>query len=403
VNTPGPSSAPPSVLERLLELNPETEIWWDSSPLVFESWRQRQLAAAPAAVRPVLAAQLARLFDDARPARSVFSGVTTNPPLSLQAIEGRPDLFAPLIRRLATEQPHAHAEVFYWQTYLAVVQAGAARLRPLWEATRGRRGYLSGQVDPRYVTDTELMFRQGLEIAAQGPNVMVKCPGTAEGIEVIRRLTALGIATNCTLSFIVPQFAAVAAAIERGLAAAHAARVDLFRWRSVITQMAARFEERPEFDASAAAAGVALSATDKRWASVALFHRARTVLAARGYPGKMLLCSLRRGPVDAAGEHYWHVEKTAGHAMVYTCPPECVSELFALDGQLELRVTPDDVVPADVLTRLQRVPYFAEAWATDLPAERFATLPASQFTRRQFSEATEKTVACVRRLATADR
>ncbi len=397
-----PSSAPPSVLERLVALHPETEVWWDSSPVVFGAWRERMLAAVAPAARGLLAVQLDRLFPAHDPAAGVISGVTTNPPLSLQALEARPDLFGPVARRLRTDLPHAHPEVVYWRTYLEVVRTGAEALRPQWEATGGRRGYLSGQVDPRYADEAGLMFRQGLEIAAQGPNVMVKCPGTAAGLEVIHRLTALGLATNCTLSFIVPQFVAVADAVARGLAKARAARVDLFRWRSVITQMAARFEERPEFDASAAAVGLALSPADRRWAGIALFHRARTVLAARGYPGKLLLCSLRRGPADAQGEHFWHVEKTAGHPMVYTCPPECLSELLALDGRLELRATSADIVPAEVLARLRRVPYFAEAWATEMPAERFAALPATAFTQRQFAVATEETVARVHRLATAD-
>jgi len=37
-----------SVVERLAELNPETEIWWDSSPLVYSNWKQKMLSKAKA-------------------------------------------------------------------------------------------------------------------------------------------------------------------------------------------------------------------------------------------------------------------------------------------------------------------------------------------------------------------
>ena len=35
-----------SVVEKLWEVNPEAEIWWDSSPLIFENWRKKMLQAA---------------------------------------------------------------------------------------------------------------------------------------------------------------------------------------------------------------------------------------------------------------------------------------------------------------------------------------------------------------------
>ena len=61
------------------------------------------------------------------------------------------------------------------------------------------------------------MLKQGLEIAALGPNVMVKIPGTTEGLPVLRELTARGIPTNCTSAYILPQFIAVAESVQAGL------------------------------------------------------------------------------------------------------------------------------------------------------------------------------------------
>ena len=91
------------VLERPVATNPESEVWWDSSPRVYDSRRQATLARARPAKRANGQAQLARLFD---PARAVagemgFGGVTTNPPLSLQAIQNDPEFWTAHSRHIA--------------------------------------------------------------------------------------------------------------------------------------------------------------------------------------------------------------------------------------------------------------------------------------------------------------
>ena len=107
-----------SVAERLVEVNPETEIWWDSSPLLYSKWKQEWLNEVPEASRSELDAQLTRLFNEEDPAGSLISGVTTNPPLSLQAIEGRPDIWIPWVDQLILDNPYAEVEVIFWKTYL---------------------------------------------------------------------------------------------------------------------------------------------------------------------------------------------------------------------------------------------------------------------------------------------
>ncbi len=385
-----------SVVERLAALNSETELWWDSSPLVYRNWKRKMLDAAADADRAELEAQLTRFLNEDDITQSLACGVTTNPPLSLQAIKGRPDIWEAWIDELIRANPHADPEYLFWRTYLEVVRRGAELFRPIWEVSHHRRGYLSGQVDPRAVLNEELMFRQALEIAAQGPNVMVKCPGSAEGIRVIRRLTARGIATNCTLSFILPQMVDVMDAVELSLYEARKNGVDLYRWRSVITQMSARYEEREAFAESAASAGIDLTEADKRWASVAIFRKAYRIGKDREYPGKILLCSIRRGPVVDGLERMWHVEKVAGGSMVYTLPPPCLTEMWELDQNLEFEPVIEHPVPDTVLDRLLRIPYFAEAYAEEMDSEEYRNLAPMVFTTNQFSEATERTVDYVR-------
>ena len=63
-----------SVLERLTMVHPDMEIWWDSSPLVFESWVKKVVAAAPASKKAVWEEQLSRIYRLDDPAQSLIRG-----------------------------------------------------------------------------------------------------------------------------------------------------------------------------------------------------------------------------------------------------------------------------------------------------------------------------------------
>ena len=60
------------VLEKLAETNSDAEIWWDSSPLVYPSWKQETLAAAPDGMAGEWDEQLTRLYDPDEPAEMGF-------------------------------------------------------------------------------------------------------------------------------------------------------------------------------------------------------------------------------------------------------------------------------------------------------------------------------------------
>ena len=145
-----------NVLEKLAATNPDCEIWWDSSPIVFASWKEAVLAAAPDDKRDEWDAQLTRLFDPetvAETGKMGFRGVTTNPPLSLQALQDKPDFWAERIQAIAARHPNPTVENVYWALYLEIVRQGADMIRAVWDKSGGKYGYVSGQVDPRFVTD----------------------------------------------------------------------------------------------------------------------------------------------------------------------------------------------------------------------------------------------------------
>lgn len=389
------------ILEKLAATNPDCEIWWDSSPLVYDSWRRAVLKDAPAAKRTEWTAQLDRLFDPAT-ADLGFHGVTTNPPLTLQAIQDDPEAWTAEIRHIIAENPGADVEEIYWLTYLECLRRGAEAVLPLWERSGGRFGLLSGQVDPRFVTDYDRMQAQAFEIARIAPNIMVKLPGSAQGYRIIEELTAAGVPTNNTTSFTVPQYIACMDAVSAGLDKARAGGVDLTRWRSVITHMSARLGNLGDLKWQAEDRGIALSPEEITIAELEVMKRARDILKERGHPSKMLMCSMRVARDDAAGTaSSWHIEKLAGGDFVYTCPPSYIHALM----EVEDRLPPFDPAAAaqraspDLMDRLRQLPYFRKAYDDDgMTPDEFVNFGAFIATAGEFAAATRKTIDFVARV-----
>ncbi len=387
------------ILEKLAATNPDCEIWWDSSPLVYASWRKKVLEAAPAAKRADWAAQLDRLFHPETvetTGEMGFRGVTTNPPLSLQALQDDPAFWADRIRQIAAGLAAPTVESVYWAVYLEIVRRGAEQINSVWRKSGGRYGYVSGQTDPRLVTDFDRMLAQGLELAAQGPNVMVKIPGSKEGYDVIEELTARGISTNNTTSFTVPQYVACMSAVSRGLDRARTAGVDLSRWRSVITHMSARLGNIGDLKAEAEARGIRLTAEEITLGEMAVLKRAYRYGKSINHPSKMLQCSMRvtdEGEGGAASS--LHIAAIAGSDVVYTCPPGYIAQLMAAEDRLpafDPRAIDEDA-PPELIERLRRIPYFRKAYDFDgMQPREFVSFGAFAATATEFAAATRKTV-----------
>lgn len=383
------TQAPPSAVERLAATG--SEIWWDSSPLIFAAWLEEMVAKAPAAQKDSLRAQLSRMYRFDDPAQSVMRGVTTNPPLSGAVVKGDQAGWDRWTEKTIKENPGITTRQLFWMMYKEVVRLGAAMFQPVFEATGYKEGYLSGQVDPRILTDTDAMVEQGIELNTMARNVMIKMPGTKEGIEGIRRLTARGIPTNATLTFTVGQLIGVAEAVKAGLKEARANNVDLSQWRSVVTMMLGRFEDAKAFRQQAEERGIELSETDLRWAGIAVFKKIYRTFRERGYESKELAASMRLGPTVDGKFSIWHVEKLAGADAVLTIFPNIYEAWINTYADRPVEKQIDDDVPAAVLERLLKVPYFREAYDEfGIAPEEFIHQPAVVETATAFNAATDE-------------
>jgi len=386
-----------NMLEDLVAVSPGMEIWWDSSPVILDNWYKKMLAKADPGDHEVLKAQFTRMYNADDPMSQLFRGVTTNPPLSLQAIKDDPPRWQAEAAKILAANDGLDTEGLFWALYKQVVKQGSDMFLPLYEASGHKEGFLSGQVDPRSAFDKDAMLAQALEIRAINPNVMIKVPGTREGYDIIEALTAKGIPTNNTLTFVLPQLMDCARSVRRGLEKAKADGVDLSGWRSVITHMEARYGDLGGLREAGAEKGIEITEGDVRLAELAIFKKAYRLVKEGGYQSKMLSCSLRLGPVVDGKTRIWHLEEKAGADTVVTCPPSLIDELINFPDPDDIkfeegRISVDP--PKEVMDKLMRIPYFERAYEVDgYTRDEYNTHPALVKTAEAFSKATNEMVA----------
>ncbi|MBX9600478.1 MAG: bifunctional transaldolase/phosoglucose isomerase [Bryobacteraceae bacterium] len=144
-------------------------------------------------------------------------GMTSNPAIFEKAITASTDYSEQLVS--LQQQRELDPMAVYEALAIPDIQAAADAMRGVYESTGGRDGYVSLEVSPFLAHDTQGTLRDARRLWAtvNRPNVMIKVPGTAEGIPAIEELTAEGINVNVTLLFSQAAYEAVARAYLRGL------------------------------------------------------------------------------------------------------------------------------------------------------------------------------------------
>jgi len=373
-----------SAIERLSNTSEGMEIWWDSSPLIYKSWSKKVQDKTDPDYMQTMQEQLNKLFNVQKQEDIVFDGVTTNPRLTSRVLELIPDDVDPIVDRMIKENPAKTNYQIAWEVYKAITTEGTKLYMPLFEKSGFKKGYVSAQVDPNQITNIREMLRQGLELKNCGDNIMIKCPGSKEGIYTIQLLTALGIPTNSTLVFNVPQAIAVAEAVKKGHELGKSKGVDYSKWRSVITIMLARFEDMPEYKESAKSVGIELTDELKRWSGIAVAKKALDILddPKNNYMSKLLLCSSRIGPTP---DVVYHLEKIAGANMVFTINPDMIDDFNRLYREKDVTNTWQEPVPADIMAKLLKIPYFQAGYDVNgIKDDDFIDYPAFVYTANEF-------------------
>lgn len=364
----------PAFARQLKQKNGHSEVWWDSSPTAYATFRQKLISKYPD-----MSESIGSLLPD-HFANSVagVSGATTNPTLITQAVLQN----APTWREYLSSLPA------YWsgadkalRVYDQVIIEGAEQLRPLWTSSHHGHGWLSAQVEGGEGVSDSAIVARGLHLASLAPNIMIKVPGSEQGYRAIEQLVAQGCSVNNTFCFTVSQAAACLRAIDTGRQQARAKGVNVEQARYVISFMIGRLGCETEFERQANQRNLCLTAADRRWAEIAVYLAMQTLLRRWQTPARLLLCSLKVDTDVKGHEHCWHLQRTGAGAdtTLYTLTPTIIEFLIRRQQQME-PVTPADAEvhpPKRVLNRLSAIPYFNQAYFEgDLAPSGFASHPA---------------------------
>ncbi|HEX3810096.1 MAG TPA: transaldolase [Rhizomicrobium sp.] len=146
-------------------------------------------------------------------------GVTSNPSIFEKAIGHSAEYDKQIGEILKSGETDARK--IFRKLAVRDIQNACDVLRPVYDATAGHDGFVSMEVSPDLALETEKTIQEARELwsAIAKPNLMIKVPGTKEGLPAIRKLIGEGINVNITLLFARPVYEQVANAYIEGLEA----------------------------------------------------------------------------------------------------------------------------------------------------------------------------------------
>jgi len=297
-------------------------------------------------------------------------GATTNPFLSNLALSQNRGAWAQEIDRALSEnaEPERKAE-----NLMSIAITHAARqLEPQYEKSEGRMGYVCAQVNPARAADRECMLSMARRFGAWAPNIAVKLPATAAGLDVLEDCTADGITATLTISYTVPQVIAIAERHRLGIRRARQNGVEPGKCFAVI--MIGRLDDYIRDVAHDSKAGI--SESDIRQAGLAVSKRAYSIYRQRDYEAVLLVAALRGT---------YHMTELAGADIIMSIAPPYQEMLLSEELPRAERIGRE--IPADVIERLSALPEFVKAYEPEgMMPEDFITYGVTQKTLAQFHE-----------------
>jgi transaldolase len=228
--------------------------------------------------------------------------------------------------------------------------------RPIYDSTNGVDGFVSLEVSPLLAYDTASTIKEVARLHAQSkrPNVMIKIPGTPEGVPAIEESTFAGVPVNVTLLFSREQYVASAEAylrgIERRIAAGRdpkvhsVASVFISRWdKAVMEKVPQTLRNR---------LGIAIAKrTYKSYCDLLKSSRWQKLAKAGALPQRLLWGST--GTKDPAALDVMYIEALAAPDTINTIPEKTLLA-FADHGQVKGMLPRDGGDAEEVLANFQR-------------------------------------------------
>lgn len=311
-------------------------------------------------------------------------GATSNPVIVFQAFARQKEFYLPVLKEILLQNRSATEDEITWALIKDLGLKASQILLPCFEKTNAKQGKLSLQVDPRFYTSATKMIKHAKELADLAPNIVIKVPATAPGIEAIEELTACGISTNATVSFSIAQAIACAEAVERGLEQLRIKGLSSEALTPYITIMIGRVEDY--IRRSAEQEGILISPGALAWSGPAVFKDAYKLFKTRAYKAKLLAAAYR---------HQIHWTSLIGDGLVQSIPYSWW-KLFA-NSTLSLSHSIDLAIPNECRHELETSPEFQKLIKPDgIKPDDFIKLGASQHTLNQFLQGLDSLMQWVR-------
>lgn len=282
--------------------------------------------------------------------RDGLAGVTSNPSIFEKAITGHEDYDAD-IARLARSA--GNVTEIYEAIVLDDIGHAADLFLPVYERTKGRDGYVSIEVSPHLAYETDKTVKEAIRLweKLHRPNIMIKVPGTRQGLPAVKQLIAKGINVNVTLLFGLDRYREVLDAwlngleerVKTGSPVAPVASVASFFLSRIDVLVDKHLDSLSHQDKSASALrGTAAIAYAQRAYQIYKYmeksERWRT-LAGKGAQSQRLLWA-STGTKNPAYSDVKYVEALIGPETVNTLPPETLLA-YRKHGEPALRLEQD--------------------------------------------------------------
>jgi transaldolase len=296
------------------------------------------------------------------------TGLTSNPTIFDHAIKNS-SAYDAAIRKKVKEGKSG--EELFFELALEDLTRAADLFRPIWDRTRGVDGWVSLEVSPLLAHDTAstLAAAKALHARAGRPNLLIKIPGTPEGLPAIEEAIFAGVPINVTLLFSPEQYLAAAGAFVRGIERRLALDLEpevgsvgsvfISRWDAAV---AGRLP-----DALRNQLGIAIAKrTYKAYRTLLGSPRWQRVFNAGARPQRLLWAST--GTKDPGASDVLYVKALAAPFTVNTMP-EGTLKALADHGALGEMLTADGGDSEKALARFAEAGIDVDALATQLQDE----------------------------------
>ena len=226
----------------------------------------------------------------------------------------------------------------------------ASVLEPVHNATKEEQGYVCAQVNPSKAAYTGEMIDMAKRLCKWAPNIAVKLPATAAGLDALEECVALGMTITATVSFTLPQVLHIANRYKKGTERARLSGINPGKCFAVI--MIGRIDDYLRDVSLDMKAQVKES--DIRKAGIAVLKRAYSIFEEEKYEAVLL-------PAGMRGEY--HATELSGAKMIFSIHPSIQKMIYNTSPEEEERI--EIPVETDVIDRLMKIPEFVRAYNPD--------------------------------------